>query len=112
MAAPEPIPAQKKLGYPSRANVNPVTDTVYTTPTKILNNNPDRIFWIAVNLAANKGYVGWDTLVSRTRGIPVSPNGGFVSCCLEEDGELTIQEVHAILENAAGTWYIIEIERR
>jgi len=35
-----------------------------------------------------------------------------VSCSLEEDGELTIHEVYAVLENAAGTFYIVEIERR
>jgi hypothetical protein len=35
-----------------------------------------------------------------------------VSCSLEEDGELTIHEVYAILENSSGTFYTIEIERR
>ena len=112
MAAPQPIPAQQRLGFPSRPIVNPVTDTVNTTPTLILRNNPDRIFWMAVNLSGNKGYIGWSTDVGPAKGIPVSPYGGFVSCTLEEDGELVIHEVWAILENAAGTWYVIEIERR
>jgi len=89
-----------------------VTDTVQTTATLILRNNPDRIFWMAINLSGNRGYVGWDAQVSSTRGLPVSPTGGFISCTLEEDGELTIHEVYALLENAAGTWYIVEIERR
>ena len=106
------IPAQQKLGFPSRPVVNPVTDTVGTAATKILNNNPDRIFWLAINLSVNKGYVGWDAAVSSTKGIPIAPSGGYVSCSLEEDGELTIHEVYAVLENAAGTFYTIEIERR
>lgn len=112
MAAPEKIPAEQRLGYPTRPIVNPVTDTVGTTATLILRNNPDRIFWLAVNLSSNKGYIGWDAQVSSTRGIPIAGNGGFVSCTLEEDGELTIHEVWAVLENAAGIFYIVEIERR
>jgi hypothetical protein len=44
--------------------------------------------------------------------VPIAPNGGFVSCTLEEDGELTIHEVYAVNEVSPGTYYIIEIERR
>jgi hypothetical protein len=91
---------------------NPVTATVGTTATLILRNNPDRIFWLTINLSANKGYVGWNSDVSSSKGIPIAPSGGYVSCSLEEDGELTIHEVYAILENASGTFYTIEIERR
>lgn len=112
MAAKEPTPAEQRLGFPTKPRINPVTGTVGTTATKILNNNPERIFWLAINLSANKGYVGWDPQVSSSRGIPIAPSGGYVSCCLEEDGELTIYEVHALLENAEGTFYIVEISRR
>jgi len=111
MAAPEPIPARAKIGFPSRPVINPVTDTVLTTPTLILRNNPDRIFWLVVNLSPNNGFLGWDTLVSSTRGLFIAGNGGFVSANIEEDGELVIQEVWAINLNAAGTYMIVEIER-
>jgi len=111
MAAPQPIPARAKIGFPSRPIINPVTDTVATTPTLILRNNPDRIFWLIVNLSANNGYMGWDTLVSSTRGLLVAANGGFVSASIEEDGELVIQEVYAVNLAAQGTYMIVEIER-
>jgi len=111
MAAPEQIPARAKIGFPSRPIINPVTDTVATTPTLILRNNPDRIFWLIVNLSANNGYMGWDTLVSSTRGLLVAANGGFVSASIEEDGELVIQEVYAVNLAAQGTYMIVEIER-
>jgi len=88
-----------------------VTDTVLTTPTLILRNNPDRIFWLVVNLSANNGYLGWDTLVSSTRGLLVAANGGFVSASIEEDGELVIHEVYAANLAAQGTYMIVEIER-
>jgi len=113
MAAPKPeIPAQIKLGFPTKPKINPVTDTVATTPTEVLRNNPNRIFWLVVNLSVNDGYVGWDNAVSSSRGLPIAASGGFVSCNIEEDGELVIYAVYAINLNAAGTYYIVEIEAR
>jgi len=111
MAAPQPIPARAKTGFPTRLVINPVTDTVGTSPTLILRNNPDRIFWLVVNLSGNNGYLGWDTLVSSTRGLFIAANGGFVSANIEEDGELVIYDVWAVNLNAAGTYLVVEVER-
>jgi len=111
MAAPEDIPAVKRLGFKTRLVINPVTETVATTATEILRNNPDRIFWLVVNLSGNNGYVGWDNAVSSTRGLLVAANGGFVSANIEEDGELVIYPVYAVNLNAAGTYMIVEVER-
>jgi len=111
MAAPTPIPARAKVGFPSRPVINPVTNTVDTTPTLILRNNPDRIFWLIVNLSANNGYVGWDTQVSSSRGLFIAGNGGFISANIEEDGELVIQEVYAVNLGASGTYMIVEVEK-
>jgi len=112
MAAKEPIPAEKRLGFATKPIINPVTNTVGTTATEVLRNNPDRIFWLAINLSGNKGYLGWDKDVSSSRGIPIGPNGGYVSCSIEEDGELVIHPVWAINENASGTYYFVEIVAR
>jgi len=111
MAAPQPIPARAKAGFPTRLLINPVTNSVGTTPTKILNNNPDRIFWLVINLSANDGYIGWDTLVASNRGLYLPANGGYASASIEEDGELVIYEVWAINLNAAGIYYIVEVEK-
>jgi len=112
MAAPEQIPAQQKVGFPTRLVINPVTNTVETTATQILKNNPDRIFWLVVNLSGNNGFLGWDTLVSSTRGLFIAANGGFVSAMIEEDGELVIYEVWAINQNAPGPYLVVEVMRR
>jgi len=111
MAAPEPIPARAKIGFPSRPVINPVTDTVLTTATLILRNNPDRIYWLIVNLSANDGYIGWDPQVSSTRGLLLPANGGYASASIVEDGELVIMEVYAVNLNAQGTYMIVEVER-
>jgi len=113
MAAPKAeIPAEKRLGFPTKPKINPVTNTVATSATEILRNNPNRIFWLVVNLSVNDGYIGWDNEVAATRGLPIAASGGFASCSVEEDGELVIYPVFAINLNAAGTYYIVEIEER
>jgi len=112
MAKEGMIPAEEKLGFKTKPRINPVTNTVDTTATKILLNNPDRIFWLVVNLSVNKGYIGWDSEVSSSKGIPIAANGGYVSTSIEEDGELVIHEVYALNETAAGTYYIVEISAR
>jgi len=101
----------KVFGFPTRLIENPVTNSVATTATKILNNNPDRVFWLAINLSAQDGYVGFSREVSSTRGVLVTATGGFVSMSAEEDGESVAYEVLAISPGGAGTWYIIEIEK-
>jgi len=88
-----------------------VTNSVGTTPTLILKNNPDRIYWLIVNLSAYDGYAGWDAQVSATRGILIPANGGYASASIVEDGELTIMEVYAVNLTASGTWMIVEVER-
>jgi len=103
--------SRERFKGPTRPVVNPITDTVQTTATKILNNNPDRLAVVIVNLSANRGFIGFDRQVGPTRGIPVEASGGVVTMCLEEDGETVAYEIHAINEVAAGSWYILEIER-
>jgi len=111
MAAPELPPAAQKFGFKTRLVVNPVTDTVGTTATEILKNNPDRVYWLIVNLSAYDGYAGWDRGVSATKGILLPANGGYASASAQEDGELVIYPVYAVNLTAAGTWMIVEVER-
>jgi hypothetical protein len=110
MAAPTPTPAERRLGYKTAPNINPVTSTVQTTPTQILTNNPRRIFVLVVNLSINRGWIGWSTDVSSSKGVPIAASGGFVSLQIDEDAELCIYPMWALLENAAGTFYVLEIE--
>jgi len=111
MAAPEEIPAVQKFGFKTRLVINPVTPTVGTTATEILRNNPDRVYWLIVNLSAYDGYAGWDREVSATKGILVPANGGYASASVLEDGELVIYPVFAVNLTASGTWMIVEVER-
>ncbi len=97
------------IGRPVQPNVNPITGTVATTATRILANNPNRVQWIAINLSANDGFVGFSGDVSSTKGIRLPANGGNVSLVYTEDFALLFVEVYAINLTATGTWYIVEL---
>ena len=101
----------KRFGFPTRAVENPVTDTVKTTLTEILKNNPDRVFWLAVNLSDNEGYVALSEEVSDTHGIRLDAHGGYASMSAEEDGEAVAYAVYAVNITLEGKWFILEIEK-
>lgn len=100
----------KRFGRPTRAIQNPLTDTVGTTPTLILHNNPDRFMWLVVNLSPNNVYLAFDPKVSSTRGILLTPSGGWVSMVIEDDGEAVVYEVWAVASAAPSAIYVVEME--
>ncbi len=100
------------LGVETSSRENPVTATVATTATRVFQNNPNRLLWLAINLSANDGFVAWSSSVSSTRGIRVGANGGFAESWYQEDGELVFQEVWALNNTASGTWFFVEVEAR
>ncbi len=110
MAASEYL--ERKFGFRTRTVTNPVTETVNVTATEVLQNNPDRVMWLAINLSANTGYIGFDPQVSDTRGILLSALGGNVNAVIDEDGDLVTEAVYAIAPGGAGTWYFREVDKR
>ncbi len=102
---------EKEFGFATRPVENPVTDTVATTPTLILQNNPDRIFWLAMCRNGNGGAIGFTRQVTVANGQKVAADGGGVSMDVREDGESVTYEVFAINGVAPGIWYVLEIER-
>jgi len=101
----------KRFGFPTRAVENPVVAAVGTTAAEILKNNPDRVFFLVVNLSTNIVYVGLASDVSATKGIRLDANGGFVSFSVEEDGEAVAYQIFAIATGAASAIYVLEIEK-
>ena len=101
----------KRFGFPTRAVENPVTDTVATTVTEILKNNPDRVFWLVVNLSDNEGYLALSEDVSKDKGVRLDAKGGFASMSADEDGEAVAYAVYAVNITLAGKYYILEIEK-
>ena len=101
----------KRFGFPTRAVENPVVAAVGVAVLTVLRNNPDRVFWLIVNLSANIVYVGLAGDVSATKGIRLDANGGWVSMSVEEDGEAVGYEVFAVATGAASAIYVLEMEK-
>ena len=101
----------KRFGFPTRAVENPVIAAVETSVTEVLKNNPDRVFWLVVNLSVNTIYVALSEDVDTTKGIRLDPNGGYASMCAEEDGEAVAYAVYAKATAAGSAIYVLEIEK-
>lgn len=102
----------REFGVRTRLIINPVTGSVGTTATEILRNNPDRLSWVIINLSANFGFIDFTPQVAATRGIRLSANGGSAAATWRDDGELVGHPVFALLDTAAGDFYVVEVEAR
>jgi len=102
---------QKKFGVSTRAIQDPVTVLcTFAASVTLLQNNPDRLGFIVVNLGATAMYVAWDPTVSATHGIYIAPNGGSFSMTADEDGELAGWELYGIAITSDNDIFIVEME--
>lgn len=99
----------RRFDGPTRAEFNTVV--VATTPTRILQNNPRRVAWLAVNISVNQGFLNFNNSVSSSNGIILGAAGGSVSVEVDEDGETPSWEVFGLCTGAAGNWWIYEVVR-
>lgn len=62
-------------------------------PLVVLNNNPNRLAFIVMNLSANIVYMDLEQVVNATPGVEVGlridPNGGFIRMMWDEDFQMT-----------------------
>ena len=101
----------KRFGFPTRPVENPVVNAVGVTVEEVLKNNPDRVFWVIINLSGNTVYVALSEEVSAIRGIRLDAGGGWVSMSADEDGEAVAYSVFALATGAASAIYVLEIEK-
>jgi len=100
---------QERFRVKTRAIENPVVSAVGTTATRIFNNNPRRLGWLAVNLSANTIYVALSSDVSPTKGIRLDANGGWASMIWDEDFHATGWAIWAIATGANSSLYTLEV---
>ena len=101
----------KRFGFPTRAVENPVTDELGASAKPVLKNNPDRVFWLVINLGANVGYAALSSDVGASKGIRLEAHGGWASMSAEEDGEAVGYEVFAVAPDGTSAIYVMEIEK-
>lgn len=101
---------KKQFGVNTVTHINPITDTVQTTATKILNNNPDRLAVVIINLGSNPVYVSVKPDVSTSKGIRLATNGGGLILNAKDDLELVGYEFWAIADGGSSTIFVMEVE--
>jgi len=94
----------------TRAIPNPLVDKVDAGVTKILNNNPDRLGFLVVNLSDTDMYLGWFPDVSATKGAFLAKSGGAVTLSAMEDGELVGYEFYIYCSLGAKPVFVQEVE--
>ncbi|MFQ6006121.1 MAG: hypothetical protein ACE5OQ_11520 [Woeseia sp.] len=100
---------EKKYGGPTAELV--ATESVGTTQSEILRNDPERVFVLIVNLSVNTVHIGYDAGVSSTNGIQLSSNGGTYQTDVEEDFTVPIRAHHAVAGAANSTLYVLTVRR-
>jgi len=103
--------ALKEFGFKTRAVENPVASSVGTSVTKVLNQNPDRIEWLFVNLGSYTVYLAFGPYVSASKGIFVAASGGTATMKVSEDGEAVAYEVWAVAPSGTSAIYVVEFEK-
>lgn len=79
--------------------------------TEVLQNNPNRLDWIAINEGANDVRVANEPNISASSGWLLAANGGIISFQWEEDGESVSYPVYMIASGVASNVRIREILR-
>lgn len=87
---------QNLYGVKTSPRLNYTTDDIDSSVKAIVNNNPNRVSMIIVNLGANACYISPFRDVSSTKGIYIAPNGGSVVLQWDKDFELVGYEWHGV----------------
>ena len=99
---------ESKLGVRTYTRINRVTSTVGTTVQRVLQNSPNRVAAVIVNLSANTIYISPDGVPSATHGIRLGASGGSLVLKWDEDFSLCGYEWNALATAAASDVFIIE----
>jgi len=83
--------------------------SVGTTTTRVLDNNPRRVFWLIVNNAVSDANIFFEGNASFGSGILLAANGGSASMSADEDGEVVGYAVYGALGAGTGMFYTIEV---
>jgi len=97
---------EKEYGVWTGVIENPLTDTVGTSITQLLQPDPGRLNYTLVNLGATPVYFCFTPDPSTTKGIYVAANGGYVTLDWKDDGLLVTYPVWAISSGATKVYLV------
>lgn len=83
---------------------------VNITDTILAKNNPRRFMLMLINFGTGTVYVNFGAAPVAGSSVPLSPNGGALTLEVDEDGELTTYDIHAIASAAGNNVGVWEVE--
>ena len=100
-----------ELKYGGAVGETITVESVGVAQSRILRNDPERVFVLLVNLSVNTIFVGYDEQVSSGRGILLGSNGGTYQVDVEEDFTLPINSMFALATGAASNLFVVTVRR-
>jgi hypothetical protein len=97
--------------YGGRFQSSDSTPSVGTSVSTIVQNNPERVNLLIINLSANTVYIRPNGVPSATAGIVLAPSGGSFSTNMLEDLVLPSYAYSALATGAASALLVIEVTR-
>lgn len=91
------------LGFQTEREAIPRTSTVGTTPTRILDQNPNRLQLVFTNPTPNELFIDTSGEVGLEDGFNVPANNGTVTLNVQDDGDLPTAEWYAVAGSAGTT---------
>ncbi len=97
-----PLGELSKIRFGGKTYIQERVVSVTTTRSSLVQNNPNRIFWIAINEGVNDVRASTDATLTIASGWLLAAGGGLISMFWEEDGEGVGYETYAISAVAGG----------
>lgn len=101
---------EKQFGEGVRVRQVSTNETIGTTATRVLGNNPKRVGFTIVNSSANNVYALAEPEVASDNGIFLGPNGGFVTYSYETEGDAVGEEFFCVASAGSTKLTIIQFE--
>lgn len=95
--------------YGVKVDVKVKTVTVGTTPTRVIDNNPNRVGYLVINLSSGSLFASFDTAVSTTNGILLGQLGGQFSMNWQYDFDVVGYELYGVVASGSNTVYVAEV---
>jgi len=86
-----------------------IVEVKATEITKIVDNSPDRLVLLMMNIGKNDAYVMMKESVEVGKGLKLLSGGGLMSMNVKDDYELTKMPFYGIAEGGDTTFYVLEI---
>ncbi len=85
--------------------------TAGTTAQELLKDDPERVFYVIINLSANACNIAFGSNPSGTRGIKLASNGGAFSLNARDDLTFCTKQVRIVADAANSEIYAVSVRR-